>query len=183
VEAPHIKTKPNTGVVYKEPGKMAMIYPFKKAVHAGLVFRSAKLNWDYKNHEQQKQILKDNFNNGSWRIPEILAAMLHADNLYFDEVCQIHMPCWTNNRIALVGDAAHTTSFPTGMGTSLAMQGAAVVAKALHSNADHKTAFAQYNKTYRPYVETVQSRITRGLNWLVPETAAGIQAAIDRFKK
>jgi 2-polyprenyl-6-methoxyphenol hydroxylase-like FAD-dependent oxidoreductase len=109
--------------------------------------------------------------------------MLHADNLYFDEVCQIHMPCWTNNRIALVGDAAHTTSFPTGMGTSLAMQGAAVVAKALHSNADHKTAFAQYNKTYRPYVETVQSRITRGLNWLVPETAAGIQAAIDRFKK
>lgn len=183
VEAPNFKAKPNTGVVYKEPGKMAMIYPFKNAVNAGVVFRSPKLNWDYRNHDQHKQILKDNFKNSGWRIPEILDAMFLSDNLYFDEVCQIHMPSWTKGRVALVGDAAHTTSFPTGMGTSLAMQGAALIAKALHANADYQTAFAQYNESFRPYVESIQSRITQGLNWLIPETEAGIQESIERFKQ
>jgi len=85
--------------------------------------------------------------------------------------------------VALAGDAAHTTSFPTGMGTSLAMQGAAMLAKELHSNEDHQTAFAKYNENYRPYVESIQSRITRGLNWLVPETEEGIREAIKRFQK
>jgi hypothetical protein len=63
------------------------------------------------------------------------------------------------------------------------MQGATIVAKALHANDDYNTAFAKYNETYRPYVESVQSRITRGLNWLVPETEEGIMEAIERFKK
>ena len=183
VEAPAIKPdKPNSGVMYQEPGKMAALYPFKNAVNALLVFRSPKLKWDYRDYEQQKQILKDNFKNGLWRIPEILDAMLHSDNLYFDEVCQIHMPTWTQGRVALVGDAAHTTSFPTGMGTSLAMQGATILAKELHSNKDYKTAFGKYNETFRPFVESVQARITRGLNHSVPETEEGIQEAIKRFK-
>jgi hypothetical protein len=40
-----------------------------------------------------------------------------------------------------------------------------------------------YDEVYRPYLESVQAKITRGLNWLVPETAAGIREAIARFKK
>ena len=117
VEAPNIKpNKPNSGAIYNEPGKMAAIYPFKNAVNAFVVFRSPKLNWDYKNQEQHKQILKDIFKNSSWRIPEIIEAMVHSDNLYFDEVCQIHMPAWAHGRVALVGDAAHAASFPHGDG-------------------------------------------------------------------
>jgi 2-polyprenyl-6-methoxyphenol hydroxylase-like FAD-dependent oxidoreductase len=183
VEAPNIKTKSNAGIIYNEPGKLAAFYPFKKAVNALLAFRSPKLNWDYRNHEQPKQILQENFKNSSWRIPEILDAMLHSDNLYFDEVCQIHMPSWTQGRVALVGDAAHTTSFHTGMGTSLAMQGATILAKELHSNDDYKTAFAKYYETYKPSVESVQARITRGMNAMLPETAEAIQEVYKRFKK
>ncbi len=184
-EAKSIKTdRPHdTGITYYELGKLAMIYPFKKAVNAGLVFRSPKLNYDYRNPEQHKQILKDNFQNSGWKIPAILDELLHSDNLYFDEVCQIHMPLWTKGRIALVGDAAHTTSFPTGMGTSLAIQGATILAKELHSNNDYHAAFSKYYESYKPFVESVQARITRGLNVLLPETEEGIQEAIKRFKK
>jgi 2-polyprenyl-6-methoxyphenol hydroxylase-like FAD-dependent oxidoreductase len=184
-EAKNIQTdRPgNTGVIYNELGKMAMIYPFKKAVHAGLVFRSPKLNWDYKDPEQQKQILKAHFQSSHWKIPAILDELLHSDNLYFDEVCQIHMPAWTKGRVALVGDAAHTTSFPTGMGTSLAIQGAALLAKELHANDDHHAAFSTYYDSYKPFVESVQARIDRGLSRLLPETEAGLQEAIERFKK
>lgn len=183
VEAPHLKpNKPNSGVMYNEPGKMAAIYPFKNAVHAFVVFRSPELNWDYRNPAQHKQILADHLKNSSWKIPGILDAMLHSDNLYFDEVCQIHMPSWTDGRIALVGDAAHAASFHTGMGTSLAMLGAALLAKQLHSNADHKIAFARYDAMFRPFVESVQARITRGMKYLVPETEEEIQEAYKRFK-
>lgn len=184
VEAPGIKpNKPDSGVMYNEPGKMAALYPFKNAVNAFLVFRSPKLNWDYKNQEQHKQILKENFKNSSWRIPEIIEAMLQSDNLYFDEVSQIHMPTWTQGRIALVGDAAHAASFHTGMGTSLAMQGATILAKELHLKEDYKTAFSNYYELYKPYVESVQARIIHGINNLVPETEEGIQEAYKRFKK
>lgn len=182
VEAPNVQSKPNTGIVYKEPGKMAMIYPFKKALNVGVVFRSPKLDYDYRNVEQQKHILKTNFQNGAWKIPEFLEAMLESDNLYFDEVCQIHMTFWSKGRVALVGDAAHTASFPTGMGTSLAMQGATILAKQLHSTEDYQMAFANYYDIYKPYTERVQARIHRGLDWLIPESEEGIQAAIDRFK-
>ncbi len=149
-----------------------------------LAFRSPQLNWDYRNHEQNKEIVKDNFKNSSWRIPEILDTMLHSDNLYFDEVCQIHMPTWTKGRVALVGDAAHTTSFPTGMGTSLAIQGATILVKALlAASGDYNSTFTKYSDSFKPYVESVQARIVCGINNLIPETEEAIQEAYKRFKK
>lgn len=169
--------------LYHEPGRLAGLFPFRQAVNALMVFRSPKLDYDYKNQQQHKEILKENFKHSGWRIPEIMDAMVHTDNLYFDEVCQIHMPTWTAGRVALVGDAAHTAGFPTGMGTSLAMEGATILAKELSQQENYHTAFAKYNETYKPYVEEVQSRITRGLNWLVPSTEAGIREAIERFAK
>ena len=147
VEAPGIQSgKQGSGVVmYKEPGKGAALYPFKKAPYAVLFFRCAQLDYDYRNHEQQKEILKKEFEHGAWKIPEILNAMLQSDNLYFDEVVQIHMDAWSKGRVALVGDAAYTASFPTGMGTTLAMQGATILAQQLHqSNGNYVAAFSEY---------------------------------------
>lgn len=67
------------------------------------------------------------------------------------------------------------------MGTSLAIQGAAILAKELDSNPDYKTAFINYNEKYRPFVESVQTRIHRGKNLLAPETEEGIKEAYKRF--
>jgi len=185
-EANNIQTgrAQNTGIIYRELGKQAAIYQFKNAANAILMFRSPKLNWDYRNHEQHKQILKKEFaDNSNWKLPEILEVMLHSDNLYFDEVCQIHMPSWTKGRVALMGDAAHAPSFFTGMGTSMALQGATLLAKELHENDDYKTAFAKYNEIFKPFTESIQARISRGLNGQLPETEEELQASIDRFKK
>lgn len=174
----------NTGVLYRELNTTAMIYRFKHTGYAGLIFRSSKRNYDYRNHERHREILLEKFsNNTHWKIPEILENLLHADDLYFDEVSQIHMSDWTKGRIALVGDAAHATSFFTGMGTSLALQGATLLAKELHSNADYKTAFAGYTETYKPFTESIQARISRGLKAQLPETEEELRSAIERFKK
>lgn len=182
-EAPSIKPNhPNSATLYQEVGKTAMLYPFKNAVHAGLLFRSSRLPYDYRNQDQHKQMLRDHFENGLWKIPQILAAMLASNELYFDEVVQIHMPTWSNGRVALVGDAAHTTSFPTGMGTSLAMQGAARLATELETfRGNYSAAFASYYQTFQPYVVGVQARIERGLSWLLPPTEVALQEAPKRF--
>jgi 2-polyprenyl-6-methoxyphenol hydroxylase-like FAD-dependent oxidoreductase len=183
-KADHIETGRlgNAGIVYRELGKQAVIYNFKDGANAILMFRAPKLDWNYRNDEQQKQILKEYFgNNTNWKIPEILDTMLHSDNLYFDEASQIHMPTWTNGRVALVGDAAHAPSFFTGMGTSLALQGAKLLAKELSANDDYKTAFEKYNETFKPFAESIQSRITRGLKVQLPETEEELQASFMAF--
>lgn len=171
----------NEGTIYNEPGKMAGLFPFRNSTQATIVFRSPKLNYDYKDEKEQKQILKENFKNSAWKIPQIIDIMLESDKMYFDEICQIKMPSWSKNRIALVGDAAHTAGFPTGMGTTLAIQGSATLAKSLNeTNVDFKTAFEKYYKSYKPFVESVQAKITDGLNFTVPKTQEEID---NRFNK
>lgn len=183
-EANNIQTgRPkNTGIVYRELGKQAVIYQFKDAANAILLFRAPKQDWNYRDHEQQKQILKHYFaGNTNWKIPEILDTMLHSDNLYFDEACQIHMPTWTKGRVALVGDAAHAPSFFTGMGTSLALRGATLLAKELHNEPDYATAFKNYEEKFKPFAESIQSRINRGLKIQLPESEEELQASIERW--
>ncbi len=183
VETPNIKPhRSKVGSIYNEPGKMVAIYPFEDTVGALLVFKSAKLDWDYRDVNQHKQILKENFTSGLWRMPEIIEAIDQSTNLFFDEVSQIRMPNWSKGRVALVGDAAYAASFHTGMGTSLAMEGAYILAKELNKNNNYKIAFDNYYKVYQPFTEKMQDRISIGLNYLVPETEAGIQKTIQRFK-
>jgi 2-polyprenyl-6-methoxyphenol hydroxylase-like FAD-dependent oxidoreductase len=144
------------------------------------IFRSPKLNYDYKNLTQQKQILKENLISSYWKIPQIVEIMLKNDNLYFNEIYQIKMSSWSKNRIALVGDAAYTAGFPTGMGTTLAIQGSATLAKLLDEvNGNYKSEYLKYFQSYKPFIDSVQAKITDGLNFTVPKT----QEEIDkRFK-
>lgn len=162
----------NAGRMYSVPGKMAGVSNTGNSI---LLFRSPKLDHDHRNTAQHKQILIDNFSGLGWQVPEILRAMTGSDDLYFDEICQIKMPSWTKGRIALIGDAAHCAGFPTGMGSSLAMQGAAVLANAMAENADQEIAFQVYDDALRPVVDRVQPTIEQGLSFLLPET----QEAID----
>lgn len=180
-KADHIQTgrAKATGIVYRELGRQAVIYQFKDAANAILLFRAPKLDWNYRDQQQPKKFLQDYFGgNSNWKIPQILEAMLDTKDLYFDEACQISMPSWTKGRVALLGDAAYAPSFFTGMGTSLAMQGAAILAKELQANADYRAAFANYNQRFRPFVESVQARVDHSLKIQLPETEEELQASI-----
>src|SRR5699024_5182218 len=132
VETPNIKPhRSKVGSIYNEPGKMVAIYPFEDTVGSLLVFKSAKLDWDYRDVNQHKQILKENFTSDLWLMHEIIEAIAFSTDLLFDVVSQIRMPTWSQVRVALVVDAAYAARFHTGMGTSLAMEGAYILAKEL----------------------------------------------------
>ncbi|GLQ52600.1 FAD-dependent monooxygenase [Dyella flava] len=90
--------------------------------------------------------------------PKLVDAMKVTDQFYYNELAQIHMPAWTDGRVALAGDAAHCASPFTGQGTSLALVGAFVLARELIRHPDQPAeAFAAYEQRMRPYVKLNQA--------------------------
>ena len=123
---------------------------------------------------EQKALLKEKFGALKWETPRILAALEDATDLYFDQISQVKMPRWSKGRIALVGDAAYCASPISGMGTSLGMCGAYVLAGELGRHDDHAQAFAAYEAIMRPYVDQAQSVPTFAPRLASPHSRAGI---------
>lgn len=89
--------------------------------------------------------------------PRILNALGANSELYVDYLAQVRAPRWSNGRIALVGDAAWCATPLSGMGTTLSVTGAYVLAGELARSGDHRTAFGAYENLMRPFVEGAQN--------------------------
>lgn len=124
---------------------------------AFLSFQQAPSGYDKLTQAEQKSLLKQIFADAGWETPRVLAALEQASDLYLDAVGQVKMPRWSKGRVVLVGDAAYCASPISGMGTSLGLCGAYVLAGELGRHADHVQAFAAYEKLMRPYVDQAQS--------------------------
>ncbi|MGW3521058.1 FAD-dependent monooxygenase [Streptomyces hydrogenans] len=126
--------------------------------------------------DAQKQLLRRLFTGTGWEVPRILTAMDTADDFFLDSVIQVRMPSWSRGRIAVVGDAAYCASPLSGMGTSLALTGAYVLAGELAHHAHHGNAFARYEHILRPYATRAQN-LPHGVPRIAsPRTRAGIHA-------
>ncbi|MBK5374528.1 FAD-dependent monooxygenase [Pseudomonas sp. TH43] len=124
---------------------------------AFLSFQQAPSGYEKLTQAEQKSLLKQIFADAGWETPRVLAALEQASDLYLDAVGQVKMPRWSKGRVVLVGDAAYCASPISGMGTSLGLCGAYVLAGELGRHADHVQAFAAYEKLMRPYVDQAQS--------------------------
>ncbi|MDO8039910.1 FAD-dependent monooxygenase [Janthinobacterium sp. SUN137] len=139
-----------------------------------LSFQEAPSAYEELQIAEQKALLKQKFGALKWETPRILAALDGATDLYFDQISQVKMPRWSKGRIALVGDAAYCASPISGMGTSLGMCGAYVLAGELGRHDDHAQAFAAYEAIMRPYVDQAQSVPTFAPRLASPHSRAGI---------
>jgi 2-polyprenyl-6-methoxyphenol hydroxylase-like FAD-dependent oxidoreductase len=124
---------------------------------AFLSFQQAPSGYEKLTRDEQVALLKRLFADAGWEAPRVLAALDDATDLYLDAVGQVKMPRWSKGRIALVGDAAYCASPISGMGTSLGLCGAYVLAGELGRHADHLQAFAAYETRMRPYVTQAQN--------------------------
>ncbi|GAB3772955.1 FAD-dependent monooxygenase [Spirosoma horti] len=151
--------KQNTMQFYNVPSKAYMLNAYKNKTDIIFCFLSEKqIPYDYRDIEQQRNIILKQFSGQGWRTTELLEEIEKSENFYFDKFCQIKMPSWTKGRVALVGDAAYCASPAAGMGGSLAMEGAAALADALEKhNGNFSLAFTDYNKTLRPFIDDVQA--------------------------
>lgn len=141
----------------------------------------------------QKRFISKTFANVGWEVPRMLKQMADcgSDDFYFQEVGQIKLgkdngsghPTWHNGPCALAGDTAHCPSPFTGMGTTLAIIGAYVLAGEIVKEAagkkqqpDFEAAFTSYENVLGSYVADIQKLPLGGalVNWLNPQTAWGV---------
>src|SRR5215510_450171 len=138
---------------YNVPGKVAGIYRANNQTGAKAYFAFAQaqpLQYDFRNVEQQKHLLKEAFANVGWYVPELLAAASADPNFYFDSLSQVVMPFWSSGRVAVVGDAAYCASPVTGAGATLSLKGAYRLAGELAAaKSDHQFGFKRFEDGYR----------------------------------
>lgn len=125
----------------------------------------------------QIAILRRTFADVGGAAPRILAELDQGASLYFSAVGQVSTPVWSKGRIALLGDAAFCNATFGGVGTSLALIGAYVLAGEL-SRTDHQpTALTNYEQFMRSHLidatPPVRMSVLRRAN---PRTRGGIRA-------
>ena len=153
----------------------------------GLAFRSESLDYDRHDPGAQRQLLLERFAGAGWQCDPLLAAAEEADDFYFDVFAQVHMDTWSTGRVTLVGDAGYCASPLSGMGTSLALVGAYLLAGELGPAPDRLTrehtdrALARYETTMRPYVATCQ-KLNNSLDRYAPMTDSDISATAAVMK-
>jgi 2-polyprenyl-6-methoxyphenol hydroxylase-like FAD-dependent oxidoreductase len=168
----------NTMQLYNEPGKAIMLNAYNGKTDIVLCFSSdVEIPYDYRNEQQQQDMILNQFSASGWRTPELLDEVKRSKTFYFDKLCQMKMPSWTKGRVALVGDAGYCASPAAGKGGSLAIDGAAALADAFQKcHGNFELAFQEYNKAFRPFIEKVQADAANfGVNFLIPKTAEAIR--------
>ncbi|WP_028925599.1 FAD-dependent monooxygenase [Pseudonocardia acaciae] len=142
---------------------------------AFLSFRSGPLEYDYRDVEQQKAILRGRMSGMSWQVPWLLDQMDDSPDFYFDSCAQIRMDSWTKGRVALLGDAGYCPSPLSGQGTSLAIVGAYLLAGELAAHpGDHRAAFAEYERRMRGFVLANQKFGSDNAKRVAPTSRLGV---------
>ncbi|GAA2795318.1 FAD-dependent monooxygenase [Crossiella cryophila] len=158
-------------------GRVALLYPLGDTgeVRVLLGFVSPELAYDRRDVQAQKKLLAEVFAGAGWEIPALLDQLGRTDDLYLARVGEVRVDRWHRGRTVLLGDSAFGGSL--GMGTSLALVGAYVLAGELAAaNGDHRVAFAQYDKEMRDYVTLNLKRPPGGSSGFAPRTRRGIWA-------
>ena len=107
----------------------------------------------------QEELIRKEFTNAGWQSQRLLDAMSEAPDFYFHPIQQIKMSKWSDNRIVCIGDAAYAPTPLTGMGTSLAILGAYVLAGEMSKlpEGEHpRQALEAYERMFRPFVTESQ---------------------------
>lgn len=170
-------------VIYQAPGGLnASMRPSRDPAmaKAGLAFRSDPVQYDRRDLDGQRDLLASRFAGAGWQSDALVAAARLADDFYFDAFAQVHMDAWSSGRVALVGDAGYCASPLSGMGTSLALVGAYVLAGELGPaggpGIDSKnlaSALHRYQTVMRPYVDRCQT-LGNTVDRYAPASAADI---------
>ncbi|MFI7531781.1 FAD-dependent monooxygenase [Streptosporangium sp. NPDC049376] len=165
--------------MYNEPGRMAALGGPKAP--AFFVFASERLDYDRYDAEQQKRLLIDAYRGMGWKVPELMARLRDAEEVYLDSISKVRMDHYAKGRVVLLGDAAYGNTLG-GFGSGLAIVGAHVLAGELaEADGDHVTAFARYEEIMHRYA-TVTGQSSAG-PFLAPPSPLRITMRNWMFKR
>lgn len=138
-------------------GRVVSVRPSRTdgTVKAGLAIRGTDPR--RLGREEQFALFEREFADIGWVAPQLLAAMRTAGDWAYQDLAQVKLEAWTRGRVALVGDAGYCPTPLTGLGTTLALVGAYVLAGELgRAGGDVPRALARYDAVMRPFVTSAQ---------------------------
>ncbi|ALG07387.1 FAD-dependent monooxygenase [Kibdelosporangium phytohabitans] len=156
-------------LMYNEPGRAAIVYPVGDSGEVRTLFAFAGPEIPDARRDP-KRVLAEVFDGAGWEVPGLLEQMWRTDDLFFDRASEVRVPRWSRGRVVLLGDSAFGGSL--GMGTSMALVGAYVLAGEL-SSSGHEQAFARYQDEMGEYVALNRKR-PPGSGGFVPRTRTAI---------
>ncbi|MCO5934733.1 FAD-dependent monooxygenase [Mucilaginibacter sp. RB4R14] len=174
---PKTQTDTNWARWYNAAGsRVIMLRPDNEGTtRASFSFLSPEKNYQKLSRAEQKKFLTKKLSDAGWEAPRLSRGIADSDDFYFDAVSQVIAPRWSKGRLAMIGDAAYCPTPISGMGTSLAIIGAYILAGELSQNTDHSKAFEAFETKLRPYVKLVQN-LPPGAPWIVhPKSKWGVK--------
>jgi 2-polyprenyl-6-methoxyphenol hydroxylase-like FAD-dependent oxidoreductase len=163
---------------YVVPNKTVVVFPIRASGKLGVLFlfrHGAMPGSDPYDSAQQRGLLRMIFGQDGWELPRLLDHLDRADDFYFDSISQIRMSRWSRGRVTLVGDAGYAPAPAVGGGTTLAVVGAYVLARALQeAGDDYASAFQRYEQQLRDVVERSRAVGPAVMRTLIPQRQAEI---------
>lgn len=98
------------------------------------------------------------FPNAGWKASRVRAGMHTTDSFNVQSNAQVKLDSWSKGRMSVVGAAAFCPSPISGMGTTVAIVGAYILAGEFSRyGTDYEKAFEAYESIMKPFVDTAQS--------------------------
>jgi len=169
------------------PGLTIAVRDAGDGQQAMMLAASPEIDYDYRDADQQRSIIDDLLSRvDAWQVRDLRAAFADPDarGFYFDSVSQTHMPAWTKGHCAVIGDAGHCAALLSGMGTTLAMRSAEILATTWTAfGGDLEAASPSYHQRLRPYVEACQAFASEGAPIMVPATQEALDERNATFRE
>ncbi|KAF2813771.1 FAD/NAD(P)-binding domain-containing protein [Mytilinidion resinicola] len=125
--------------------------------------------------EKQKEVWAETFKDAGWQADRFVSGLDTCDDFYTHEIAQVKMKEVYKGRVALLGDAGYCPSPFTGLGTTLSIVGAYLLAGELarHGN-DVPRALQAYDKVARPLIDECQHLPTGLVGMFLPSSRLGV---------
>jgi 2-polyprenyl-6-methoxyphenol hydroxylase-like FAD-dependent oxidoreductase len=136
-----------------------------------LTFTEPANRYDRIPRADAERVLTERMSGAGWRVDEFLAVMPGADDFYFDSINQVRVDTWHRGRVVLIGDAGYCGSPLAGLGTSMSLVGAYVLAGELvNAGGDHERGFLAYQEVLTPYAEAGVGLPPGGIRGFAPQS-------------
>ncbi|WP_422743419.1 FAD-dependent monooxygenase [Mycobacterium sp. WMMD1722] len=156
-------------------GRSITVRPDNKGTtRIALSFLSPPMGYENMPGDQQKTVLIEKFGDLGWKTPRILQGVAGTDELYIDYLTQVCARTYSAGRVVLLGDAAWCATPVSGLGATLALTGAYVLAGVLAGGDTVDAALCNYQERMSVFVDGAHKLPPGGPRLLHPRTRVGL---------
>ena len=142
------------------PGEFFLNFPLNKEIYTvGFVCHKDKFKSIEKTFSKQEPDLHKIFPHLNPFLKDSIDSIEDTKTLFFSELYFVKMKKWYKGRVVLAGDSMHARSPVSGMGTTLALEDAYVLADEIIKNESIDDALVGYKKRRQPRVSFLLKRI------------------------